>query len=615
MITKMKKYTFLIYHKEYEDFLLKIRDLGVVHIEQKQEGQITTPELQEKFKLYSSITSAESYLQNMVDKKYEGEKKPASVERGIELSALVDKLRHSSEKKAQQLQSLQKEIDSMEPWGEFDYDMLQKLKNAGYKLHFYISATRDFKKEWVDDLNAVIINNTGSHYYFVVVTRNGEEPDIDVERAKLSHASLAGLRQEYETVEEEKNQINEELKEIANSEIDSLQLAKDEILSEIEFSTLVLGGDRYANDKLLMLQGWIPIEKEGLLRDFLDKEHHFYEEEMLTPKDNVPILLKNNAFSRLYEPITEMFSLPNYTELDPTPLFAPFFMLFFGLCMGDAGYGLIIFVACLLAKRKVPKKLKGLCTLGAILGVSTMIVGLLTGSFFGIALDSVEWPWLKGVKDYFITEANYAHYFGGYNPLMVFAVVIGIVQILFGMCVNAVKITKQFGIKYAYSKIAWIVGLVTAAVTFGLPLLGIEFPALITYILYGILGLSVLCIFLYNTPDKGVFLNVGSGLWDTYNMATGLLGDTLSYIRLFALGLTGSILGGVFNTLAFDLTSSFPAVAQFFAAFLILIVGHAINFGLCLIGAFVHPMRLTFVEFYKNAGFEGGGKAYKPFRK
>ena len=109
---------------------------------------------------------------------------------------------------------------------------------------------------------------------------------------------------------------------------------------------------------------------------------------------------------------------------------------------------------------------------------------------------------------------------------------------------------------------------------------------------------------------------MGSALWNTYNMATGLLGDTLSYIRLFALGLTGSILGGVFNMLAFDMTASIGFVpVRWVAILLILLSGHTINFALTMIGAFVHPMRLIFVEFYKNAGFEGGGKAYKPFKK
>ena len=130
-----------------------------------------------------------------------------------------------------------------------------------------------------------------------------------------------------------------------------------------------------------------------------------------------------------------------------------------------------------------------------------------------------------------------------------------------------------------------------------------------------VLFIAPIVIVFMNSPGKGVLMNFGSALWGTYNMATGLLGDTLSYIRLFALGLTGSILGGVFNTLAFDLTASLPVVARFIAVLLILLIGHAINFGLCMIGAFVHPMRLTFVEFYKNASFEGGGKKYSPFRR
>ena len=135
------------------------------------------------------------------------------------------------------------------------------------------------------------------------------------------------------------------------------------------------------------------------------------------------------------------------------------------------------------------------------------------------------------------------------------------------------------------------------------------------YILYGIGGIAVLGIMFYNSPDKNIFLNIGGGLWNTYGMATGLLGDLLSYIRLFALGLTGSVLGGVFNQLATDLTATLPWAIRWLPMLLILLLGHGINFGLCMISSFVHPMRLTFVEFFKNADFEGGGKAFTPFRR
>lgn len=108
--------------------------------------------------------------------------------------------------------------------------------------------------------------------------------------------------------------------------------------------------------------------------------------------------LKNNAYSKLFEPVTEMFALPQYRELDLTPFLAPFFMLFFGMCMGDGGYGLIIWLACFIIGRKASPSVKGYLVLGQYLVIMTVIVGLLTGSFFGIALDSVEWPWLAGVK-------------------------------------------------------------------------------------------------------------------------------------------------------------------------------------------------------------------------
>lgn len=146
-------------------------------------------------------------------------------------------------------------------------------------------------------------------------------------------------------------------------------------------------------------------------------------------------------------------------------------------------------------------------------------------------------------------------------------------------------------------------------------MLDVQLPEVVKNIFLVIAGLGLLVAFLYNTPGKNIFLNFGTGLWNTYNMASGLLGDTLSYIRLFAIGLTGAILGGVFNSLAVDMTEGMNIVLRVICMLLILLVGHAINIGLCTISSLVHPLRLIFVEYYKNAEFEGGGKAYQPFKK
>jgi len=129
-----------------------------------------------------------------------------------------------------------------------------------------------------------------------------------------------------------------------------------------------------------------------------------------------------------------------------------------------------------------------------------------------------------------------------------------------------------------------------------------------------VMGVAAIPIFFFNSPGKNPFLNLGLGLYDTYNMATGLLGDVLSYVRLFALGLSGGILASVFNSLALGLKPD-NVVAGPLVFLIIFLFGHAMNIFMNVLGAVVHPMRLTFVEFYKNAEFTGGGKRYEPFKR
>ena len=152
----------------------------------------------------------------------------------------------------------------------------------------------------------------------------------------------------------------------------------------------------------------------------LDKQGYFFQQLEIEDGDKVPIKLRNNKFSKLYEPITKMFSLPNYGELDPTPLFAPFFMLFFGLCFGDGGYGLLVMIACTILKKKVNPDFKPYLTLFQYLGFAALLVGTCTGSFFGVALADI--PALSKIKNYFVNSDN----------LMTFSIVIGLVQIIFG---------------------------------------------------------------------------------------------------------------------------------------------------------------------------------------
>lgn len=605
MIVKMSKYAFMVYHREYDAFLTTLRELGVVHVKETN-SVLDNAELQALLAERKQVSTAIRYCKNLNSQTKEVTVAPARGLTKAEGLKLVGKLEEMQEKQAQ-LQaakvSLEKDIAYMDIWGEFSYANIRRLKKAGFDVTFFSCPTSKYEPKWGEEYNAFLVNNFQSVTYFVTVTKTGTPIDIDAERSKMPDRGLAKLHLAMEQLLDNIKVLNNQLKEYAAEQYNTLVELEKNIQNEFNLSNTLVQTDREAGDKLMLLEGFVPTEEAPAMEVALEKEGYYFQELDIQDGDRVPIKLKNNKFNRLYEPITKMFSLPNYTEFDPTPLFAPFFMLFFGLCFGDGGYGLLVLLACSFFKRKVNPDFKPYLTLFQYLGLAAIIVGTCTGSFFGIALADV--PALSKVKDYFVSSDN----------LMTFSIVIGLVQIIFGKTVAAFKMKAQKGVKYSIAPFAWVFVITALALAFGLPMLNLQLPETVKTVFIGIAVIGLVVAYLYNSPGKNIFLNFGTGLWNTYNMASGLLGDTLSYIRLFAIGLTGAILGGVFNQLAVDMTEGMNIVLRAVCMLLILLVGHAINIGLCTISSLVHPLRLIFVEYYKNAEFEGGGKEYRPFKK
>lgn len=605
MIIKMRKYAFMVFHREYDQFLSTLRDLGVVHI--KETKSITDhAELQEMVSERKRVTSIIRSFKTLNDERKDVVLSPSrqvTKEEGLELIKRVEGLQEKRAQLQSQKQSLHKDISYMDLWGDFSYKNINNLKKAGYNLTFFTCPTSKFEPKWVDEYNAILIDNFQSVTYFVTITKEGTVIDIDAERPKMPDRGLAKLRARYDQLKLDEKQLDEQLAEMAATEYNTLDGFDKNLQDEFNLAHAIVQTDKQAGDKLMFLEGWTTDDKAKTLEEELDKQGYFFHQEEIEDDDKVPIKLKNNKYSSLFEPITKMYSLPNYAELDPTPLLAPFFMLFFGLCFGDGGYGLIILLLCTFLKKKVSPSVKPFLSLFQWLGGMTIVVGALTGSFFGIAL--VDIPAFHAVKDYFLSSDN----------LMTLSIIIGIIHILYGKAIGAYKTKIQRGTKYSIAPFAWVFIIASLVCVFGLPVLNIHLPDFVVYALYGIAGVGLLIVLFYNSPGKNIFLNFGSGLWNTYNMVFGLLGDTLSYIRLFAVGLTGSILGGVFNSLAVSMTESLPGVARFICMLLILLVGHGLNFGLCMISSLVHPIRLIFVEYFKNSEFEGGGKEFVPFKK
>lgn len=599
MITKMKKLTFLVFYKEYVEFLERLRAMGVVHIQQKEQGQINNQALQDDIHLLGRCNTALQVLEPLV--KPTGDSPATTQPTAAECNAVLDAYDALlAEKTAteQRLATLRKEQQVLAPWGDFEPANIKRLTDAGYEINFFSCPAKAFKEEWGSGYNAIIVNRDKQKVYFMTVTAPGQVPDIDAELCRLPENSLSHLDADIADTEKSLAGFDDRLAALAADGVSTLQAAREGLNDNIDFARVRLTGEPVAADKLILLQGWAPAKSIDAIRAELDASGQFYEIDDPTPEDEIPIQLTNGKFAKLFEPLTKLYMLPQYNELDLTLFFAPFFMLFFGLCLGDMGYGLLMIVALpiftKLFKLINPDFSKWLVVL---FGASTILCGTLSGSFFGFSLYDLNIPFVQKMKDLLYTDNS---------TMFTVSLCIGVVQILFGMIIKAINLTIQCGFKYALSTIGWFVLLVTIIVAV---LLKVPFnsPVIIAFMALGAIG-----ILFFQSPGKNPLLNVGLALWDTYNMATGLLGDVLSYVRLFALGLSGGILANVFNSMAVGMSPKTPVIG-FIVTALIFCVGHALNIFMNILGAVVHPMRLTFVEFFKNAGYTGGGEEYRPF--
>lgn len=605
MITKMKKLTFLVYHKEYDAFLNNLRDLGVVHIAEKQQGMADNSALQEKIRLSARLSATIKLLQNIkTEEKVTDDSETVSASKGMQILDEVDELLNHKSSLQQQVLAYEKELAVLEPWGDFSPESIAKLRDSGYDIGFYISTEANFNEDWIEAYNAMVINRVASKVYFITFTKTNQEIDLDVERIKLPDRSYGQTQELILNNKEELLRQEETLQNIARKDIPSLLAARKELNGEIEFDQVVLNTEPAAGEKLMLLQGWLPASEEDPIVAYLNSQSVYYDIKKPAPEDNVPIQLNNKGLFAWFEPICKLYMLPKYNELDLTPFFAPFFMLFFGLCLGDSGYGLFLLLGVTLYRllaKNIGQTMKPILSLVQLLAASTFFCGMLTGTFFGANFYDLDWPFIQRMKQAIAMDNN---------DMFQLSLLLGVIQILFGMILKAVNQAIQFGFKYAVGTIGWIILLVSVGLAAVLPAV---FPMGGTAHLV-ILAIAGAMILFYNSPDKNIFINFGLGLWDSYNMVTGLLGDILSYVRLFALGLSGGILASVFNSLAVGMSPD-NVIAGPIVMVLIFVIGHSINIFMNVLGAMVHPMRLTFVEFFKNSGYEGGGKEYKPFSK
>ncbi len=606
MVTKMTKYSFILLSEQTEGFLNSLQELGVVDIsrslkpiDEQSSGMLAEADRAKKALSILAACKAESEKDFKFD--------------GCPVDAVLETQDRIAEISAE-IAAAKKEIAVRQPWGSFRSEDIHKLESQGLKLRFYSCMKKKFDPSWAEIRPLEVISETESKVFFVTVSPAEEEYSFPIEAVPAPEGSVNEAEEKLSLLQ---SKLEKEQQLLANlkSCSDEIRKAYNDSLSRLDLYFAEAATEKAVDNYLTVLTGFAPTSDDKRLCASFDSMDIYYSHEAATKEDNPPVKLKNNWFAKNFEVLTGMYGVPAYDEFDPTPVLGPFFMLFFAMCMGDAGYGILLMLIALVLRLKMKDSSLGkMHRLIAFLGGMTFVVGLFLGTFFGMSILEASWApaWLKGLCiDGWFPDAKIA----GFPVQMVLAVAIGVLHICLAMIIKTINFTKRFGFKKTVATWGWTTLIVGGLVVVSLGMTEVLSAEAFKWTIIALAVVSGLAIYVFNTPGRNPLLNIGSGLWDTYNMVTGLLGDVLSYIRLYALGLAGGMLGNAFNimgTMILDIPV--PGVNWVFCI-IILIFGHVLNLAMSCLGAFVHPLRLTFVEYFKNSGYEGSGAKYNPLTK
>ena len=615
MIVKMSRYDFVLLATQSEDFISRLRDLGLVDITtigwepREQDRQLLT-DIEQYRKAVDFLSTFATENDSLVS-----ESQPyASGKEAFERYMDATQRRAALLGESQRLRKLSEEL---EPWGEFSAADVAKLAQGGVVLRYFTTQSSVFDAQselWGNEHTLSEICRTASLVYFVVVASADEELSFDAQEVKMPPMDYVAAREAADEADAQLQMLDKEFARCAKS-LDVVKAEAVALQQALQSVKIVGSAESAADGKLVVMEGWAEKDRSAEVDALLEEYPNVvYLKRDPVEEDLTPVKLKNNRFARIFELIGGLYALPKYGTLDLTPFFAPFYMLFFAICLNDAGYGAILFLAGLALLFKGGQKMRQASLFTLFCGGMTVLFGLYTGSLFGMSIPQmlgpdVSFPFLDFQKDFFT-----------------WALALGVFQIVFGMLLNICFKIRYFGISTVLGSLGWFIVVLSGCLAAGLPMLieGCEIPGFTTssVAFYVAMGVGAVLMLFLNDIHRNPVMNFATGLWDTYNNISGMLSDVLSYIRLFAIGLSGGVLAQVFNSLALGMTGldagieSFGVgtIVQIIAASAILLIGHGINLFMSTISSFVHPMRLTFVEFYKNAGFEMSSRQFEPLQ-
>jgi V/A-type H+-transporting ATPase subunit I len=584
-----------------EETMRLLQEVGVLHVEPAAE---MAGEFEKK---NSALLVRVKRLDQMITAlgRFRGRKTAAPLNiPDEELPSYTEERLNAFQDMESRVQTLERLKSDLSQWGDFELAKIRAVEEAGVCIRRY----RMEQKKWEefqppDGVMMEVVSRKRDVLFYTLSM--GEPPEIP--QASLltwPEMSLGEVEAELRGLQEKMGSLTIELSAVAER-AEALKKHWIAALNEVAYTGNL--ATLHREPYLFGLQGWIPQDSEAAFHEKMSKAKLPLRVVTRAPlvDEEPPILIRNNWFVQRIEPLLKLYGNPKYRHLDPSYFFAPFMVLFFGICLSDAGYGVLVYLLASFMGKKWGDKVEGLpmvVKLCKAFAVAAFVMGILTGSIFGYNFENRSWILVD-------IDVNAG------NPMILF-------YISLGLGLVHLTISYLMGILQAYyfhikmQKLGLIfvlwggVLLIVRGIWFAAPAAAMNMP--LYYGGVGVLVAGLLLTLLFPNDSKKWAGRLGLGVWNIYGL-TGLVGDLLSYARLFGLGIATSAVAGVMNQLAsMALAGAGPILGVPFAL-LIIVLGHTFNLALSLLGSTVHSARLHFVEAFKSF-FEGGGVEYKPFK-
>lgn len=637
-IVKMSNFSLFAFDSERENLLHELQKFEYVHFLNLDEDESLKDEGLKSVSVPESVVAIDEeiskvkYAIDLLSKHYVKDTGIKAMQKGkenfdfiefeekasnIDYLPLYNQLRELSTKNeslSQEVAKLNTSIDELKPWtklntpiknlssfeqtevnmGTIPKKLREKLQSDLLKTQYtYLEIVSEDR----DNLNILILFSKSEAEMVMEILRNNSFSKIKLNVEGIPAEEISELNNKISAIETEIKSYEQEIAGLS-SNLPEMEIVYDYLMNK---KLRVASSENFLmTESINVIKGYIPskMAKEftDTVRKALNNVYYLQVEEADKEDPNVPILLENSKFAKPFESLTSMYALPKYNEIDPTPFLAPFYVFFFGMMLADIGYGLVILIGTLAALKlfNLSEKQKSFIKFFNYLSYPTMFWGLIYGSFF---TGLIPMPALINPSE-------------EYFNILIISIIFGIIHLYFGLGLKAYMCIREGNYLDALFDVGFWYMALTGGIGFLLPTF-VALPDIFKNISMVVMIIGAVGIVATSARDsKSVAGKAIGGLYNLYGIS-GYVGDFVSYSRLMALGLSGGFIGGAINMIAEMLFDA--GIIGIIIGVVVLIGGQFFNIFLSALGAYVHSIRLIFVEFFGKF-YEGGGKQFNLFR-